>query len=361
MPKLHYLPDEQTVSAQELDTILDTSLAAGIPHISICGGNGRCSTCRVAVLEGLEDCKPRSSAEQAIAKQLKLDDRIRLACQTRVTGNGTIKLRRLTLDHEDLEVLDDQIRGRMKPHAVGQEKRIAILFADLRGFTTFSEALLPYDVIYVLNRYFHHMGKVIEKHGGMINNYMGDGLMALFGCDDAGDDLGDDSENAAERAVRSALEMVAAMESFNVYLESMYQQRLQIGIGIHYGEVVIGSVGASANSQQITAIGDAVNLASRIEAANKKLGTTLLISQAVFAEVESQVTVSQRHAVEIPGKTGLYDLYGIVGMSEAVQVERVERSRRYWWTGWAELGQRLGRKLGRGSRRDRLWQWLMTR
>jgi hypothetical protein len=71
--------------------------------------------------------------------------------------------------------------------------------------------------------------------------------------------------------------------------------------------------------------------------------------------------VSQRHAVEIPGKTGLYDLYGIVGMSEAVRVERVERSRRYWWTGWVELGQRLWRKLGRGSRRDRLWKWLMSR
>jgi adenylate cyclase len=121
MPNLYYLPDEQTVQAQALDTILDCSLAAGIPHISICGGNARCSTCRVSVLEGLEDCKPRNQAEQAIAKQLGLDDRIRLACQTRVTGSGKIKLRRLTLDHEDLEVLDEQIRGRIKPHALGEK------------------------------------------------------------------------------------------------------------------------------------------------------------------------------------------------------------------------------------------------
>jgi adenylate cyclase len=361
MPKLYYLPDEQTVSAQESDTILDCSLAAGIPHISICGGNGRCSTCRVAVLEGVEDCQPRNPAEEAIARQLGWDDRVRLACQTRI-GGGNLKLRRLTLDHEDLEVLDDQIKGRMKPHAVGQEKQIAILFADLRGFTTFSEALLPYDVIYILNRYFHCMGKVIARQGGMINNYMGDGLMALFGCDD--------QEQAAENSVRAALAMVEAMESFNLYLESMYQQRLKIGIGIHYGEVVIGSVGASSQSHQITAIGDAVNLASRIEAANKKLGTTLLISEAVYAAVQPAVTVSQRCAVEIPGKTGLYELYSVVGIREAaaIEVERVERSRRRWWMRLADFWRRTSRKRERsrrvplrGSRSDRFWQWLLMR
>jgi adenylate cyclase len=221
------------------------------------------------------------------------------------------------------------------------EKKIAILFADLRGFTMFSEALPPYDVIYVLNRYFYCIGKVIAKHGGMINNYMGDGLMALFGCDD--------SVQAAERSVRAALEMVSAMEAFNLYLESMYQQQLKIGIGIHYGEVVIGSVGASANSQQMTAIGDAVNLASRIEAANKTLGTMLLVSEAVYSKVQNQVSVSQHCAVEIPGKTGQYNLYAVVGMSEAaVTVEPLVRSRQSGWMRWMVRG-------------DRLWQWLWQR
>ncbi|NJR40289.1 MAG: adenylate/guanylate cyclase domain-containing protein [Leptolyngbyaceae cyanobacterium CSU_1_4] len=341
MPSLYYLPDERTVPADELDTILDCSLAAGIPHISICGGNARCSTCRVSVLEGLEDCQPRNHAEQAIAKQLGLDDRIRLGCQTRVTGNGTIKLRRLTLDHEDLEVIGEQIKGRIKPHALGEEKQIAILFADLRGFTTFSEALLPYDVIYVLNRYFYCMGKVIVNHGGMINNYMGDGLMALFGCDD--------SLKAAEHAVRAALDMVKAMEKFNLYLEAMYQQQLKIGIGIHYGEVVIGSVGASASSQKMTAIGDAVNLASRIEAANKTLGTTLLVSEAVYRELQNQIGVSQHSAVEIPGKTGHYHLYAVMGISEAAA--RVEPLRHSSLSRWMRLK----------VKGDRFWQWLWKR
>jgi adenylate cyclase len=335
MPQLHYLPDEQTVQARPSETILDCSLDAGIPHVSICGGNARCSTCRVFVLEGLEGCSPRNADEQAIANQLGLEDRIRLACQTQVRGDGKILLRRLTLDREDLEVLDDQIKGRAKPHAIGQEKKIAILFADLRGFTTFSESLPAYDVIYILNRYFHRMGKAIARHGGMINNYMGDGLMALFGCDDV--------PQAAERSVRAAVEMVEAMESFNQYLESMYHQRLNIGIGIHYGEVVIGSVGASSTSQQITAIGDAVNLASRIEAANKNLNTSLLVSEALYDEVQSQVEINQRYAVEIPGKTGQYTLYEIKGINpgDIVVPSWVMPSRPDWWTRLKEACYRL--------------------
>jgi adenylate cyclase len=343
MPHLHYLPDEQTVQAQPTDTILDCSLEAGIPHVSICGGKARCSTCRVFVLEGLEGCSPRNASEQAIATQLGLEDRIRLACQTQVRGDGKILLRRLTLDREDLEVLDDQIKGRSKPEAIGHEQKIAILFADLRGFTTFAESLPAYDVIYILNRYFHRMGKIVDRHDGMINNYMGDGLMALFGWKDPA--------QAATRSVQAAVEMVVAMDSFNHYLESTYHKRLNIGIGIHYGEVVIGLVGAGG-SQQMTAIGDAVNLASRIEAANKKLGTTLLVSEAVYHEVQSQVEVNQRCAVDIPGKTGQYMLYEIQGI-EAVDTfvqPLVILPRISWWMGLRKFcDSRFGRRC------QRLW------
>jgi adenylate cyclase len=344
MPHLYYLPDEQAVQAHPADTILDCSLEAGIPHVSICGGKARCSTCRVFVLEGLEGCSPRNASEQAIATQLGLEDRIRLACQTQVRGDGKILLRRLTLDREDLEVLDDQIKGRSKPEAIGQEKKIAILFADLRGFTTFSEALPAYDVIYILNRYFHRMGKIITQHGGMINNYMGDGFMALFGWDDP--------RQAAARSVRAAVEMVAAMESFNRYLESMYHKQLHIGVGIHYGEVVLGMVGASGSNPQMTAIGDAVNLASRIEAANKKLGTTLLVSEAVYHEVQSQVEVNQRCAVDIPGKTGQYMLYEIQGI-EAVDTVVQSAVMPPRLNGWTRLRQMCDRFWTRFRKRDR--------
>lgn len=304
MAHIHYLPDEKRIEVDEGEFILEASLRLKIPHTHVCGGLGRCSTCRVLVVEGLEHCGERSSAEKVISEQLHFTPAIRLACQTQVFDNVTV--RRLALDTEDLEIINDEIKGKVVPNTIDQEKHIAILFADIRGFTSFSEKVLPYDVIYVLNRYFRKMGQVIKRHEGMINNYMGDGLMALFGLKN--------SQQAAEQAVRAAIEMLEAMEKFKPHLEMLYQQSLQIGIGIHYGSVVIGEVGASDN-KRVTAIGDAVNLASRIEAANKLVGTNLLVSESIYTQVREQVIVKQSYRVQLPGKSGEYPLYEIVGIS----------------------------------------------
>lgn len=306
MPHIYYLPDEKLVEIGDTDTILQTSVSAGIPHTHVCGGSARCSTCRVWVLDGLELCTPRNDAEQALSRRLGLDDRIRLACQTQIVGEGQITVRRMAVDSEDLDLIDDQVQKRIPQGAIGQEKYVAILFSDIRGFTSFSEALPAYDVIYVLNRYFHQMGRAIAHNGGIINNYMGDGFMALFGWDNP--------QGAAERAVRAGLDMLVALETFNAYLEGMYHRRLTIGIGIHYGQVVIGSVGASRQNQQMTAIGDAVNLASRIEAMTKKVKANLLISEDAYSEITPLVTVGQSYTVEIPGKTGHYVLYEVQHM-----------------------------------------------
>ena len=195
MPLLHFLPDNQKIQAHEGETILQAGLRAGIPHASFCGGSARCSTCRVVILEGLENCAPRNPEEQAIAERLRLEPQVRLACQTVVTGQ--VKLRRLVTDIlEDVDVNSLYVEG-VEPCSIGVEKYILILFADIRGFTPFAENLLHYDVIHVLNLYFQQVGKVIARHGGKINNYMGDGFMALFEADDP-------SEGAL-RAVKSGL------------------------------------------------------------------------------------------------------------------------------------------------------------
>jgi len=304
MPEIHYLPDDRTIEIDDDDIILEASLRAGIPHTHVCGGSARCSTCRVLIVEGLEFCSPRTSPEEDLAKKLRLEPEIRLACQTQVAG-GKVILRRLAIDSEDLESFNDQMAGNFISAPVGQEKKIAILFADIRGFTAFAESLLPYDVIYVLNRYFQKMGYVINRNGGMINNYMGDGFMALFGLEN--------SEKAAEQAVRAGVEMLEELEKLNPYFETLYRHRLRIGIGIHCGLVVVGNLGAEKN-QTVTAIGDAVNLASRIEAANKQVGTSLLISEETYQEIKDLAIVNQRVSVQIPGKSGEYPLYEVVGM-----------------------------------------------
>jgi len=303
LPTITYLPDNKSVESEEGETILQTSLRLEIPHTHVCGGNARCSTCRVIILNGLENCSQRNSLEQGLANRLNFSPQIRLACQTLITGHVT--LRRLVLDEEDVE-LTSQLTADKTPIYAGEEKKIAILFADIRKFTAFSESLPPYDVIHVLNRYFDQMCKVINRNGGYIDNYMGDGLMALFGVDHP--------QEATLRAVSAGLGMLEAVEQLRAYLENIYGMGFQIGIGVHYGEVVLGSVGAK-DERRMTAIGDAVNFASRIEQANKEYGTQLLVSEHAYDEIWRHARVGRKFAdAALKGKSGKYKLYEIVGL-----------------------------------------------
>ena len=282
------------------------ALRAGIEHAHLCGGSARCSTCRVVILEGLENCAPRNAEEQAIADMLRLEPQVRLACQTVVTGQ--VKLRRLVTDIlEDVDVSSLYVEG-VEPCSIGVEKYILILFADIRGFTPFAENLLHYDVIHVLNLYFQQVGEVIARHGGNISNYMGDGFMALFEADDPAE--------GALRAVRAGLELIDAVRGLKPYLEELYHKSFQIRVGLHYGQVVAGKVGTPGD-KKVTVIGDSVNFASRIEAANKQAGTQFLISEDTYALVKAQVRLGRQVRLTLPGKSGEYNLYEVVGLIKA--------------------------------------------
>ena len=210
MSLIHYLPDGIEIEAIEGETILLAALRAGIAHAHLCGGSARCSTCRVIIVEGLENCAPRNAEEQSIAETLRLDPKVRLACQTVVTGK--VKLRRLVTDIlEDVDLTSLYVKG-VEPCSIGVEKYILILFSDIRGFTPFAESLLSYDVIHVLNLYFQKVGEVIGRHGGIINNYMGDGFMALFEADDPAE--------GALRAVRAGLDLLGPSRSSSLISRS---------------------------------------------------------------------------------------------------------------------------------------------
>ena len=303
MALIHYLPDDIEIEAKENETILMATLRAGLDHAHLCGGRSRCSTCRVIIIEGLENCAPRNAEEQSIAEMLRFDPKVRLACQTVVTGN--VKLRRLVTDIlEDVEITSLYIKG-VEPCSIGVEKYILILFSDIRGFTPFAESLLPFDVIHVLNLFFQRVGEVIDRHGGSINNYMGDGFMALFEADDPAE--------GALRAVKAGLNLLDAVQKLEPYLEELYHKSFQIRIGLHFGQVVAGKLGSPGN-KKMTVIGDTVNFASRIEAANKQAGTQFLISEDTYALVKAQVRVGQRVRLPLPGKSGKYNLYEVTGL-----------------------------------------------
>jgi adenylate cyclase len=298
MPTVTYAIDHRTAAIEaHTDTILRASLRAGVPHAHACGGNARCSTCRVQIVHGLDACAPRTEKEHVLAERLRFAPEVRLACQTTVSGDVTV--RRLVLDQTDLELIV-QPDGLGAAEPIGEERLLTIMFADIRGFTPFAEPLLPYDVVHALNRYYDEVGKVIAEHAGHIDNYMGDGLLAVFGMERP--------EHSARRAVAAARGMIAAVERLKPYFEAVYGRSFDIGIGIHYGEVIVGAVGA-AGRRRITIVGDAVNAAARIEAATKTLGARVLVSTATFSELDEPTGAWRTHRVALPGKSGEYVLY----------------------------------------------------
>jgi adenylate cyclase len=205
------------------------------------------------------------------------------------------------LDEEDLDLVT-QLDGINGAGAAGEERFLAILFADIRGYTSFSEKLPPYDVIYSLNRYYHHVGKIITRNKGYIDNYMGDGFMALFGLE------GD--EDSVFNAVRSGLEVLEAVKRLSPYFELLYGCSFKVGIGVHYGQVVVGSIGFQ--KKRTSVIGDSVNFASRIEEANKQAGTSFLISQDAYRQIKDRVKTKACQPIGVPGKTGLHSLYEVL-------------------------------------------------
>jgi class 3 adenylate cyclase len=186
------------------------------------------------------------------------------------------------------------------------EKNVLILFADIRGFTTLSEILLPYDVIHLLNRYFYMMNEIVIQHGGKINNYMGDGFMAIFDVKDVEKDL--------LSGIKAGLEMLDIVNKhLKPYIKKLFGNDFKIGIGLHYGSVIVGTIG-SGDNKRYTIIGDAVNFASRIETSNKLLGTEFLISENIYKLVYSSIKVKKIQKISIQGKAGLQTLYEVVGL-----------------------------------------------
>ena len=152
----------------------------------------------------------------------------------------------------------------------GELRRVVVMFVDFRSFTVQAQQRSPREVVERLDRAFAVLVEILDRHGGIVNKFLGDGLLALFGAPIAHDD-------AVRQAVDAARDMLAAMERDN----AAGDWALRIGIGVHVGEVVAGTIG-SPRRKEYTVIGDAVNLASRLESLNKELGTQCLISAAVY-------------------------------------------------------------------------------
>ena len=230
----------------------------------MCGGRGRCSTCRVRVVSGEDGLSAASAEELRVLERVGAPPHVRLACQAIPSGDISV----VPLLPPNASV---QQSRRRSPVLAGRERDIAILFADLRSFTQFSEKKLPYDVVFVLNRYFAHMGEAVEASGGHLDKFIGDGVMALFGTKS-------DIRTGARQAMIAAKQMSKKLSDLNEQLKDELEEPLRIGIGIHVGPAIIGEMGYGT-ATGLTAIGDSVNTASRLEAMTKEFGAQLILSR----------------------------------------------------------------------------------
>lgn len=188
--------------------------------------------------------------------------------------------------------------------SINEKRKVAVLICDIRNFTSISERNKPENVVSFLNEYFKKMVEVIKKHGGAIDKFMGDAIMALFGTPVS-------YEDNARRAVDAALEMQSLVPSIscsNLFIpEGM---NFNVGIGIHYGDVIVGSIGCAEKSDY-TVIGDTVNLASRLEGLTKFYGAGIIISGAVKNELNRKYNLLHLDTVKVKGKSVGVQIYRV--------------------------------------------------
>lgn len=247
-------------------SVLEMSRMHGIPHPSMCGGRGRCASCRVLILSELDKLEPPTGLEQSMLDRIRAPRQVRLGCQIRPKHD--LKLRIL---------LPGEVRmSGGEPDSValewGHEEELTILFADIRGFSALARNQLPADLVVVLNHVIDELSQATMAHGGRVTMVETDGIMAVFG-------LGDRSRAGARAAIEAAAAMLKAISRSNKGFGVAVPQPIRIGIGVHTGSVIVTRVGDGDRGQHLAVIGEAVVAASRLEEATKEFASDCLISR----------------------------------------------------------------------------------
>ena len=281
-------------------SILEASLDAGIPHAHVCGGRGRCSTCRIRVDKGLDQLEPPRQKERRVLRGIGAPENVRLACQA---------FPKIDLNVSPLLAHDANYKENAseQKYIHGSDREICIMFTDLRAFTKMSEKKLPYDVVFILNQYFKLMGEIIENHGGYLDKFIGDGTMALFGIEEG-------PKEGSRNAIMAASQMNVELKKLNERLIHDLPFPLKMGIGIHSGNVIFGKMGYK-HAKNLTAVGDAVNTASRLESLTKEFKCQLIISKYTYELSDYQFNTIEEDSVKIVGRDEMLDVIKIENTS----------------------------------------------
>jgi adenylate cyclase len=246
-------------------SVLEASQRNNVPHASICGGRARCSTCRIRVIGDYAALPAPSKREAFVLNRVGVaDPSIRLACQLRPTA-----------DLSFFQLIVPQAMSAnaqaSHPHRTGQERYLVSMFVDMRNSTKLAEQRLPFDTVFIVNRFLGAVSQAVIECGGQPNQFVGDGQLALFG-------LTTGPQTACRQALKAAAMIAANVEELNKLLEHDLREQIRFGIGIHGGEVIIGDIGYR-DHMVFTALGDSVNVASRLQDMSKTLACEVILSE----------------------------------------------------------------------------------
>jgi adenylate cyclase len=278
----------RTVRVPKGLSVLEASLRNNVPHASVCGGRARCSTCRIRIIGDCSTLPEPSQREAFVLGRVGTSDpSIRLACQLRPATD--LSFFQLFLPHT--MSADGHASN---PTRIGQERYLVNMFVDMRGSTKLAEKRLPFDTVFIVNRFLGAVSQAVLASGGMPNQFVGDGMLALFG-------LSTTRQEACRQALRAAAMIAANVDELNKFLEHDLREPIRFGIGINGGEVIVGDIGYR-DHMVFTALGDAVNVAARLQDMTKSLSCELVVSDEVRAAAGLSADALPQHEVEIRGR-----------------------------------------------------------
>ncbi len=268
-------------------SVLEASLRYQVPHASVCGGRARCSTCRIRVIGDCSNLPQPSNREAFVLNRVGTgsDPAIRLACQLRPES-----------DISFFQIFTPQTTSARHagPSHIGEERYLVSMFVDMRGSTRLAENRLPFDTVFVVNRFLGAVSQAVMACGGQPNQFLGDGLLALFG-------LAGNRQTACRQALKAAAKISENIEELNQFLSHDLREPIRFGIGIHGGEVIVGDIGYR-DHLVFTALGDAVNVAARLQDMTKGLGCEAVASDEVCITAGLSSESLPRQELEIRGR-----------------------------------------------------------
>jgi adenylate cyclase len=279
----------RTVRVPKGLTVLEASLRCQVPHASVCGGRARCSTCRIRVIGDASSLPEPSPREAFVLNRVgATDPSIRLACQLRPETD-------LSFFQLFMPQAMSANTYASQQHRIGQERYLVSMFVDMRGSTRLAEKQLPFDTVFIVNRFLGAVSQAVIECGGQPNQFVGDGQLALFG-------LASSPQTACRQALKAASMIAANVDELNQFLSHDLREPIRFGIGIHGGEVIIGDIGYR-DHMVFTALGDAVNVAARLQDMTKSLVCEVIVSEEVCAAAGLAADALPKQEVGIRGRS----------------------------------------------------------